>query len=84
MPGSVLSDAGLSDLLARRIAAMLEAEKDALIDDSGGPLVRMAARRYVWPRIQAAVPGLAGAAVAEFRTEFGKYTVNDLIDWLGK
>lgn len=38
----------------------------------------------VWPWIISVIPKLATMAVNEIRTELGKYTVNDMLDFVNK
>jgi hypothetical protein len=73
------------DALSRRIAPAMQAALDAQRDDilAHANWWQRAVIRGVWPRLIAAIPELADAAIGAIRRSFGHMTLNDVLDWLG-
>lgn len=76
-----LTTDALTSRIAPRLQALAEANKEQIVQQSGGPLVRLAVRAE-WSRGMKAIPGVVQGGVNYVRDELGHWSVRDLLEWL--
>ena len=79
----MITQDSLSSAIATKVAAKLEDRKESIIAEAGGFARRLIVKE-AWPTIKAEVPVLVHLALELIHEEFGRMTLDDLMNYVGR